>query len=116
MYKLNFVEPNHRRGPAPWSTRHLGVYHHHRADSDLFILVHCSKNSLLYTKLLAERLREAALPVLIGLSKRPSGLHELVLESYVRYWLPYLKWLGEGFSELVSGHRTFHQKYNIEEG
>lgn len=99
MYKLNYMEPNRRSGSNPWSARHIGVYHRHDqvAGSDLYILVHCSKKSILHTKLINTHSEELDLSML-----KTSTLHEVILDCYICYWRPYLRWLGENVSSIVS--------------
>ncbi|KAJ0110069.1 hypothetical protein J7T55_014872 [Diaporthe amygdali] len=80
-YKLNYIEPNDRDVSERWSSRHLGVYHEHGADFDLYILVHCSS-------------------ILADIAKDPVSLHDLILQMYVHHWKPYLRSWGNELSKM----------------
>ncbi|ORY60026.1 uncharacterized protein BCR38DRAFT_488219 [Pseudomassariella vexata] len=103
-YKLNYVERNHRPGQDPWSFRHVGVYHHHKDDQDLIILLHCSPTSSLYVKLAQHVKHDSENPSatrrLVEFCHRPELLHRLTLACYVDNWRPYLRYLGDQFSKI----------------
>lgn len=106
LYKLNYVEQNRRNAMTPWSFRHVGVYHHHKPGSDLFILLHSQPTSLL-----SERLEQLIDDASTGSSARsireklcgsPSSLHILALSCYLDNWRPWLRFLGSEFSGILS--------------
>lgn len=116
VYKLNYMEPNHRGGKNPWSTRHLGVYHHRELDWEVYILVHCSRESRLYRSLHAENeetsTTSSALSEGLG---NPMSFHDLVMQCYIHHWQPYLRWLGHEFSQIVSHYQEKPLKRRLSE-
>lgn len=108
LYKLNYVEQNRRGGRDPWSSRHVAVYHHHRPDRDLFILIHCTEETALVKSLSVVSTRDQDFLQLLGiLTRDPLRLHELVISSYADNWGPYLRYLGESFSDIVRRVASF---------
>lgn len=105
-YKLNFVEPNYRNVSERWSSRHLGVYHQHEADFDLFVLVHCSRSSALYGRLMPKSMSsQGRNDYLKDVSQDPESLHGLILQGYAHNWRPYLRSWGNELSKMVSWAR-----------
>lgn len=103
IYKLNYMEPNNRGRREPWSTRPTGVYHHHEHQFDLYILIHCSQESMLYQKLLAADVDLGTITdISHGQLGRSIRLHDLVIQCYLNNWRPYLRWLGDKFSPIAS--------------
>lgn len=101
-YKLNFVELNNRNVSERWSSRHLGVYHHHEADFDLYILVHCSRSSALYSKLTPKSTSpHGSKDHLQDIVQDPGSLHDLILQTYVPKWRPYLRSWGNELAKMV---------------
>ncbi|KAG8158498.1 hypothetical protein KVR01_011620 [Diaporthe batatas] len=98
-YKLNYVEPNNRNVSERWSSRHLGVYHRHEADFDLYILVHCSRSSALYRQL-AQKPTHDPNDQLRYVSQDPESIHGLILQAYVKHWRPYLRSWGNEISTM----------------
>lgn len=104
LYKLNYVEQNRRSSQDQWSFRHVGVYHHHKQNSDLFILLHCQPTSMLSVKL--EQLIDdastgvSAQAIRERLCANPGSLHSLTLSCYLDNWRPYLRYLGKQFSRI----------------
>lgn len=98
-YKLNFVEPNNRDVSERWSSRHLGVYHRHEADFDLYVLIHCSRSSALYTRFAKEPTRGPS-NYMHGIFKDPESIHGLVLQGYANNWRPYLRSWGNELSRM----------------
>ncbi|KAI8629047.1 hypothetical protein F5Y19DRAFT_88008 [Xylariaceae sp. FL1651] len=105
LYKLNYIEKNHRSGPVAWSFRHVGVYHHHTPDRDDIILLHCSPTSALNVRLLSMLSESEAEGNQPGtgfqmIHRDPRVIHELVLSCYVDNWRPYIRHLGDQFSKI----------------
>lgn len=101
-YQLNYVEENRRKGYDPWSFRHTGVYHGHALDSDLFIILYPTQDSILESHLLSIlgiNLIEVSMePVMSAkLVNDPYRLHSLVLCSFLDNWRWYFRFLGENF-------------------
>jgi hypothetical protein len=102
-YKLNFVEPNRRGGKDPWSRRHLGVYHHHTSESDLYILLHCTSSSALYQQLAPSAKNSGAVErLLTDVFEHPGSLHDAILACYIHHWRFYLRDMGDEVSSMVS--------------
>lgn len=101
-YKLNFVELNNRNVSERWSSRHLGVYHQHEADFDLYVLIHCSRSSALYSRLTPNSTTTHGSNYnLQDIIQSPGSLHDLVLQTYVHNWRPYLRSWGNELSKMV---------------
>ncbi|KAI3321710.1 hypothetical protein HD806DRAFT_145170 [Xylariaceae sp. AK1471] len=104
FYKLNYVEKNHRSGPAVWSFRHVGVYHYHTPAWDMILLLHCSPTSALNGRLLDmvrnEDQGKHSRTGLHMIHKDPCVIHQLVLSCYVDNWRPYIRHLGDQFSKI----------------
>lgn len=102
-YKLNFVELNNRNVSERWSSRHLGVYHQHEADFDLYVLVHCSRSSALYSKLTPKSVSSHGQNGhLKGIVQDSGSLHDLILQAYAHNWRPYLRSWGNELAKMVS--------------
>ncbi|KAG6360991.1 hypothetical protein INS49_009210 [Diaporthe citri] len=100
-YKLNFVELNNRNVSERWSSRHLGVYHQHEADFDLYVLVHCSRSSALYSRFTPTSTGpHGQHDQLQDIVQNQGSLHDLVLQTYVRNWRPYLSSSGNELSKM----------------
>ncbi|KAI1075591.1 hypothetical protein F5B20DRAFT_594948 [Whalleya microplaca] len=103
-YKLNYVEQNKRGGQNPWSFRHVGVYHQHKHDKDLIILLHCSATSSLSLKLSQMLNQNANITGSKGFLESfyhdPAMIHSMILGCYIDNWRPYLRHLGRKFSKL----------------
>lgn len=98
-YKLNFVEPNKRGGRDPWSRRHLGVYHHHTSESDLYILLHCTSSSALYQQLAPAAKNGGAVErLLTDIFEHPGSLHDAIMACYIHNWRFYLRDMGDEVS------------------
>jgi hypothetical protein len=108
-YQMNYVEENFRKAIKPWSFRHTGVYHHHTAECDLFILLHPNENSILDTRLLGSLGIDRSQPshtssAAAGISsflQNPACLHSFVLSSFLENWRWYLRDLGNKFEYCV---------------
>ncbi|ETS76549.1 hypothetical protein PFICI_11936 [Pestalotiopsis fici W106-1] len=100
MYKLNYVELNGRGPKNGWSTRHMGIYHHHSQDSDLLILLHCSPGSSMRQRM--AKLLDSSQVTLSNkwLLDRPQDLHLLAISCYADNWRMYLRHIGDRFSHL----------------
>lgn len=106
-YKLNYVEEKPSAQRNRWAFRHLGVYHHHRHDSDLFILLHCSEETALISTLKRLFAQPGDAPVLEILRRQPARLHEVLLSCHIENWRPYLREQGFEFSRIVSHFPLF---------
>lgn len=105
-YKLNFVEPNNRNVSERWSSRHLGVYHQHESEFDLYVLVHCSRSSALYGRFMPKSMSShGPNDYLQDVSEDPESLHGLILQAYVHNWRPYLRAWGNELSRMVGPAR-----------
>lgn len=101
-YKLNFVELNNRNVSERWSSRHLGVYHQHEEDFDLYVLVHCSRSSALYTRFTPKSTSPHGPKYdLQDIVQDPGSLHDLILQTYVPKWRPYLRSWGNELAKMV---------------
>lgn len=100
MYKLNYVEMNGRGPKNSWSNRHMGIYHHHTQDSDLYILVHCSPESSMRKRM--TKLLETSKITTSNrwLFDRPQDLHLLAISCYADNWRMYLRHIGNRFAHL----------------
>ncbi|KAI3398691.1 hypothetical protein diail_8730 [Diaporthe ilicicola] len=113
-YKLNYVEPNDRNVSERWSSRHLGVYHEHEVDFDLYILVHCSRSSALYSMCSsASGSRPGSQNALKDIAQNPERLHDLILQTYVHHWRPYLRSWGNEVSKMVSSTQLVDHRCSI---
>lgn len=101
-YKLNFVELNNRNVSERWSSRHLGVYHQHEADFDLYVLIHCSRSSALYNRFTPKSMSSHGQHgQLKDIVQDPGSLHDLILQAYVHNWRPYLRSWGNELAKMV---------------
>lgn len=104
-YKLNFFEKNARGGRNPWSSRHAGIYHHHKSDSDLFIILNCVRQTS-FRKNLQTLIQSGATSGqpgrLSGIAHNPELLHVMLLHDYFDNWKYYLDTLGTKFEKIVS--------------
>ncbi|KAH8890572.1 hypothetical protein GQ53DRAFT_650201 [Thozetella sp. PMI_491] len=105
LYKLNFVEENLRGGQDPWSFRQVGMYHHHKSNFDLFIVIHCTKSTAFYSRLASLTSANEDTPgpsgtLLRTLRQRPESLHSLLLSCYYGNWRLHLRYLGQMFDEI----------------
>ncbi|QDS67852.1 hypothetical protein FKW77_007579 [Venturia effusa] len=102
-YQLNYVEENRRGGYDPWSFRHTGVYHRHTSNSDLFILLHPTQDSIFEDHLLSmlgiNLIEISTEPIAsAALADDPYRLHSLVLASFLDNWRWYFRYLGDHFA------------------
>lgn len=96
-YELRYVELNKRvRSQDPWSLRHTGIYHHHKSDLDLFIVLHPVQNSLFETCITN---LEGNGPACAKICTDPFKLHSMLFNSYLDNWRWYFRYLGDIFSE-----------------
>ena len=101
-YRFNYVEEVKRRDP--WTFRHTAVYHKHRADTDIILILHPSPTtkSRLDSRILGlEAADQRNQPLIRSILQNPYHLHSLVLSSYLENWRWYMKYKGEQFSTEV---------------
>lgn len=100
-YELRYMEHS-GRAIKPWSERHTGVYHHHREDFDLFILLQSVADSTAERRLRNMSKSESGIKELQNMSENPFRLHALIASSYVLDWRWKLRTLAQSFEETVS--------------
>lgn len=100
-YELQYIEDNKRSKENPWSTRHIGVYHHRdpALDFDLWILL-CSNADGPVERMLSA-LQGACPKVLQTFYDDPFWFHGLLVATYSDFMRWHLKALGDHIEEQV---------------
>lgn len=88
----------------------MGIYHHHKKGLDIFIIVHCTRDTAFYKRMAALLPSSpptgegpaAASSLLVRIRDQPESLHNLLLSCYSGNWRPYLRYLGKIFADRVS--------------
>ncbi|KAL5360087.1 hypothetical protein BJX96DRAFT_164899 [Aspergillus floccosus] len=102
-YQMFYVEAKNRGRPKPIvSFRRTGVYHHRRANKDLFILLHPNEHSKFDIRLQdfigVHQARSTT--SLSSFIERPSILHSILFSTFTDNWRWYICNLGEQFEHI----------------
>lgn len=96
-YQIRYVEQNGRVMQNTWSRRHTGIYHSHRANAglDVVILLHPNRNPVFEDVISALQQNPIKRKQVCN---DPLMLHEALLASYTDNWRWYMRYLGEQIS------------------